>query len=447
MNNKDIAGKTFIGYVLDIKDPAGLGRKAVYIPNLLKSTIAGEKYVFCKEAINTYVRARNPLKSNYPYFSYGSYQPILPGTKVLVTFVNNSLESGYIIGIDATVKEPFAEGEWLVFKTPKGSEFYINDDNNVCHIKNANGKTNLYMTDTDIYLQVNQIDENAKAETDLKAQSYIQISPSFIQLKIGDTLYRFGENGINFSSGSDSLTAFEMTKDTITINANKNITISTDEGNLNLSGQYTYISGYTELHAYGNDARFTGAQKAQISGNTVALWGWMDAHVKGMHVGIDAWIQLDVTSLIKNEENLAMHYSLSSLTARTSAIDVTSCALKAESYSLKGQDGVVISNLGVGSGVSSSVGTSLSTVATGIKFSLMGINTFFLMSDPFTGAATQVLTMTLAGAANSAIGSITPVGSGISKLDHKNSVIATISMRSSAEENSKKYILPDKLSL
>jgi len=440
----NIQGKIFIGYILDIEDPANLGRKAVYIPSLLKSPLVGEKYIFCKEAINTYVRARDPLKNDIPYFSYGTYQPLLPGTKVLVTFVTNSVNSGYIIGIDATVKEP-PNKEWIVFKTPNNSEFYVNDNNGILHIKNANGFTNLYMTKDDIYLQVNDVD--SENENDLKAQTYIQLSKDKIIFKVGDTTYSFGNNGIVLSTGKKAATFIEVTKDTININATKNININSEEGTIGINGQYTYVTGYNELHLYGTDARFTGAQKAQISGSTVVMWGWLDAHVKGMHVGIDAWISLETFTTVKNEINLALENVFSGVVTKSSSLESTTTGLKSENYSIKTQDGIVVSNLGMGSGISSTMTATGNTVALGLKSTLLTMNTAFLMNDPFMGAANQVLTMSIAGSANQSLGGVAPAGTGQTHLNNKNAVVAAIKLRHNHESNTKKYILPDKLSL
>jgi len=447
MRSSEIAGKTHIGYIVDVIDPAGMNRKAVHIPSLMKSTIPGENYIFCKEAINTFVRTRDPLKPNIPYMSYGSLQPILPGTKVLVTFINNSLESGYIIGIDATVKETLSPNEWLIFKTQKDTELYVNDKNKVCHLKNAGGKSNIFMTEDSVYLQVNEVDPEGKGEDELIAQSYIQLGKNAIIFKVGDTSYRFGNNGININNGKDSSTFIETSKDTININASKSINISSDSGNVHINGQYTYVTGYNELHLFGSDTRLTGSQKAQISGTTVALWGWMDAHIKGMHVGIDAWLSFDTFTTVKNEMNLALKNSFSSILSDSSVISSASTGLKAESYSIKAQDGIVLSNLGIGAGISASVGVSMTAVTSALKISLATLNTGFLMNDPFTSAANQVLTMTIAGSASQAIGSVNTVGQSLSKLDDYNNIITSIKMRRDHELNSKKYILPEELSI
>jgi len=446
-NINNIQGKIFIGYILDIEDPAKLGRKAVYIPSLLKSPLTGEKYVFCKEAINTFVRARDPLKNDIPYFSYGHYQPLLPGTKVLVTFVTNSPNSGYIIGVDATIKEPFNNNEWIIFKTPKNSEFYINDENGTLHIKNAKGFTNLYMTKDDIYLQVNDIDNDAKSENNLKAQTYIQLSKDKIIFKVGNAVYSFGNNGITLSTGKKSSTFIEVTKDTININAAKNININSEEGTVGINAQYAYVTGYNELHLYGTDARFTGAQKAQISGSTVVMWGWLDAHVKGMHVGIDAWISLETFTTVKNEINLALENVFSGVVTKSSSLESTMTGLKSESYSIKTQDGIIISNLGMGAGISSTMASTGNSVTLGLKTTLLTMNTAFLMNDPFMGAANQVLTMSIGGSANQALGGVVPAGTGQSHLNDKNAIVAAVKMRHDQEENTKKYVLPDKLSI
>jgi len=166
-----------------------------------------------------------------------------------------------------------------------------------------------------------------------------------------------------------------------------------------------------------------------------------------MHVGIDAWISYDLFTTIKNELNLALENIYSSITAKTSGVDVLATGIRAESYSIRAQDGIVVSNLGIGAGVSGSISASMNTVANTIKLTLMTVNTGLLMSDPFTGAVNQVLTMTIAGSANQALGGIDPIGENLSDFDRKNSVVTAVRMRKEIEDNSKKYILPDKLSI
>ncbi len=442
-NFKTLSGKIFIGYIQDIPDPTNTGRHAVYIPNILKSQIPGEKYIFCKEIINTYVRTRDPLKNGTPYFSYGSYQPLIPGTKVLVTFVNNSMDSGYIIGIDGKVKQPFAK-EWLIFKTKNDTEMYVDDDAGIIHINNK--FSNVYMTQDEIILQVNKQKPN-DGEDEKEAQTYIQLDKSSIMFKVGNSSYSFNENGIILHSGEKAATYLEISKDTININATKSVNISSDEGSVAINSQYTYLTGYNELHLFGNDARFTGAQKAQISGTTVVMWGWFDAHVKGLHVGIDAWLSYDTFTTLKNEVNLALSQTTSIIDTKTTSLESSVTGVKAESYSIKAQDGIVISNMGIGAAVSGSMNASMSAISLSTKLILMTINTGLLMSDPFTGAANQVLTMTIGGAANQALGSINTFGNGMSYLDKNNAVIGVMKLRETHEETSKKYILPDQLSI
>jgi len=438
-----ISGRIFIGYILDIEDPANLGRKAVNIPALLKSLVIGEKYIFCKEIINTYVRTRDPMNPDHKYLNYGSYQHLLPGTKVLVTFINNSLESGYIIGIDSTVNRPFSASETLIFRTPNKTEMFVDDDSNNLIINN--NSTAFQMTKEDIFIQVNDVNPDGQSDNDQIAQTFIQLGKHSIIFKVGKSSYIFGENGITFSVGDKGTSYFELNQDTIKMNANKSLNITSNEGKIHLNSQYTYITGYNELHLFGTDARLTGAQKAQISGNTVALWGWFEARVKGMHVGIDAYINLESMTLIKNETNLALNNIYSTILSNTSSLDISLTGLKSEAYSLKAQDGIILSNIGLGSGISSSITSSMTGVSLSLKLSLMSIGTGLLMNDPFTGVINQFLTKTISGSAHQANSSFLPLGNGLTVLDDKNSLINLLTLREDHDLSTKKYILPDKI--
>jgi len=444
--NEKFQGKIFQGYIVDKKDPAGLNRKAVYIENLLKSQYPGEKYIWCKEIINTYIRTRDPLKNNIPYMSYGHYQPILPGTKVLVAFVNNNLESGYIIGIDSTVNTPLnKDKEWVIYKTNEGSEFYINEENNILHINHAKGKSNILMTDKDIILQINQHEKGN--EDFLKNKTMVTLDSDGIFFKVGKASYKFSEEGVIFQISDEKSPAYlDFSKNAFNLNVGKTFSINTSES-IHINSKKTFVSGVEELHLNANDTRLTGTQKAQISGSTVVMWGWLDAHVKGMHVGLDAMMSIDTQSIIKNDFSLAIANDFSILKSSKSVVNTVSTGIIAEGSSVRLQDGIILSGLGIGAAVAGAVTGTTSGVTTSIKLILAGINTTMLINTPFVGAANQVLSATIAGSASQASGGTITFGTGMTELDDYNIVTNNNYMRKTQEKNSKKYILPDKLNL
>ena len=279
IKNNDIKGKSFEGYIIDKKDPLNLNRYAIYIPELMAPARFGSKWVWCKNVIGSFTRHRDPITKIY--YSYGSYQPLTPGTRVLVNFIKNNMEDGgYIIAVTSTVKSEHANRDdyTLIYKTKNNSKFYIDENKNILHISHANGKTNFYMSDRDIVLQINDA-ENTKTTDNYKLNSSIKLHKNEIDFIFGDVIYKFSKNGFSMSTGEkNNLSFIDITRDGINISGQKYINMIT-EGKVNINGGKTFLTGYDECHVFSNDLRLTGSQKAQLSGTTVNVQGWFDTHI------------------------------------------------------------------------------------------------------------------------------------------------------------------------
>jgi len=442
---KDLTGKTFVGYVLDKKDPAGMNRYAVYIPELMSNNIPGSKYVFLKNGINTFVKTRNPFSTNKEYISYGSYTPLIPGTKVLIEFLRNDINSGIIIGTDADVKTPVnqekAQDYHLIYKSPKGSEIYIDEHKNIMHLRHNKGKSNIYLSDDEIIFQISEINASKGG---LERASSLILSKEGLKITIDeDIVYQFDKSGFNLSLGKDTASIFQITKDGINIIGNKFVNIASESGKIHLSGAESFITGYNELHLFGNDTRLTGTQKCQVSGTTINIQGWYDTHIKAMHVGIEAYLMFNQKSLISNYFNAGLKNEYSTIDNTSSMVSTTSTNVYSLSSSIQLTDGFILSNMGLGSSVSSSVSTSMSSLTTSIETGMAIGGTMLLNNDAFTGAATNILTQSIAGSAAQAIGTINSftaiaenIQDSISNLNNNLNI---------QEERSKKYIDYDKI--
>jgi len=399
-----VRGKIYIGYIMNYQDPLNSGRLAVYIPELFPLNYPGKNYVFCRNGISTFHKSRDPFSKEY--ISYGSYTPIHPGTRVLVTFLNENLENGIIIGIDSDTKLPIQEKDaknyYLIMQTKNGSRIYFDENKNIFHIMAAQGKTNIYLSETDILLQT----EEFNPETgDLKRRNAIDIDDNGINFYIGEAVYSFTEEGLTITYPKSS-SYFNITKNGIDISAKKYINLSSDEGKIHVYSKNLFLNGYNETHVLSNDLRLTGSQKAQLSGTTVNVQGWFDTHIKGMHVGIDSIIMTSLQSLVTNKLSLAYENSFSSLSNETSIIKTITTTTYARGSTLNLIDGMTIRGMGLGASVSSSVGTTLSSTSTALQLSLMSINTTLLLNDPSgaMAAANSILTNSIAGTASAASG-------------------------------------------
>ncbi len=441
-NFSDIKGKIFEGYIIDKPDPDNLNRYAVYIPELMAPAAYGARYVFCKNDISSFTRHRDPIsKMSY---SHGSYQPLTPGTRVLVTFTKNTMEnSGKIIAVDGTIKSEHHDRDnyTLVFKTKNNSKLYIDENKNVIHLLHKNGKSNIYMTDDDIILQLN--DENGN---EYELNTALKIHKGEIQLIIGKTVYKFSQNGWNMTIGDENNLSFiDVTKEGVQISGKSYINIVTD-GKLSLNGSKSFLTGYDECHVFGNDLRLTGSQKAQLSGTTVNVQGWFDAHVKGLHVGIEGFISIDSQSLFTNNFNLVASNNYAPIYNETSMIYTNSTQIHARASTIEAQDGFIISGMGVGASTASTVGVSLSSSLLTLKISLMGINTALLMNEPSgaMAAVNYLLTQTIAGSANPA-SDLTPTVLPINDDDVKDPIAALAKKIKNSEIQAEKNTYTDEV--
>ena len=375
-NIDNIKGKIFEGYILDKPDVDNLNRYAVYIPELMAPAGYGAKYIFCKNIIGSFSQHKDPISKMY--YSLGSYQPLTPGTRVLVTFTRNTMEnSGYILAVNSTIKsDNFDRDNYtLIFKTKNGSRLYVDENKDIVHLAHNDGASNVYLSNEDIILQLNDADGDK-----YELNTALKIHKGEIQFIFNDTIFKFNRNGWNFSIGKDNNLSFiDVTKEGIQISGQKYINIVTD-GKLSLGGNKTFLTGYDECHVFGNDLRLTGSQKAQLSGTTVNVQGWFDAHIKGLHVGINGYISIDSQSLFTNNFNLVANNNYAPIFNETSLIYTNSSQIHARASTIEAQDGFILSGLGVGASTTASIGTALSASLLGLKITLMGIITgYYLM--------------------------------------------------------------------
>jgi hypothetical protein len=309
------------------------------------------------------------------------------------------------------------------------------------HLRHNKGKSNVYLSDDEIILQISDINASKGG---LERASSLILSKEGLKIIIDeDTVYQFDKSGFNLSLGKDTASIFQISKDGINIIGNKFVNIASESGKIHLSGAESFITGYNELHLFGNDTRLTGTQKCQVSGTTINIQGWYDTHIKAMHVGIEAYLMFNQRSLISNYFNAGLKNEYSTIDTTSSMVSTTSTNVYSLSSSIQLTDGFILSNMGLGSSVSSSVSASMTGLVTSIETGMAIGGTMLLNNDAFTGAATNILTQSIAGSAAQAIGTINSftaiaenIQDSISNLNNNLNI---------QEERSKKYIDYDKI--
>ena len=439
----DIAHKTYIGYILDVPDPLKAGRKAVYIPELMASSPAGAKYVFAKNVIGSFIKTRNTFSPDKTYIRYGSFTPLFPGVRVLITFLGNNIDlDGYIIAIDSDIKQPTESSRFhLIYESPSGSSISIDDDTGVMHLKNNRGSSNVLLGKDSITLQLSKPDP--KNGGTKKASSLI-LDENQLKIQFGeDVAYVFSVNGFETTLSKDTATSFSISDDGISMQGNKFVNISSDNGKIHVYGEETFLTGYNEMHIYGSDTRVTGGQKCQVSGTTVNIQGWFDTHIKAMHVGVDAYIMYNLKTLVKNSNSLAIDNKSSIIDSNSTTVQTTSSSVIARASSIEARDGMLISGMGIGTSIAASTNASMLGTTLGLELSFGVSGTFLLSNDPFTGIGTNLINMSIAGTAQQASGAVLSPGA---VPDSVKDIVTTVNdYANNLEEETKKYIQPDNI--
>jgi hypothetical protein len=442
--SNDIQGKIFYGYVLDIPDPMEAGRTAVYIPDLMPTSIPGSKYTFCINLINTYFKSRNTFSVSKEVISYGSYMPLLTGTKVIVMFLKNNLNSGYIIGIDADIKKPKTRSKnfYQLIKTQKNKEIIIDDDLGFFFLKVQDGKDiqagSIFINDDTINLQLSGQSPDGPF---FERQSSLELGKSYFRLNIGDAIYQFDESGFSMSLGENKATYFDISIDGISMQGNKYINISSENGKAHIYAPETYVTGATELHLYGNDTRLTGAQKAQVSGTTINIQSYYDTHIKSMNITMESQVKYSIKTLLYDRVVFATANEYSSVYNVSNILHSISTTTYSRVSTNDLIDSFSLGGMGLGSSTSTSVSTSTVSMMLSLDTTLAGVGTTLLTNDPFTGFANQTLTSGIAGSANQASGAVINLNV---VPDNKNNNIAGL-LNKLNDDSKDKYVQYDKI--
>ena len=134
----DLVGREFLGVVLPDLDPRRMGRYRIHIPEFMQH-IPEHKGIWCKNHVHSW--RVTPSADG----EYGCYYPLHAETKVVVKFVYNDINTGYVNRIvsdaeddtdkeaqDARTVKPALtdrDEQYIIFKTPKKFNiFYVNEE-------------------------------------------------------------------------------------------------------------------------------------------------------------------------------------------------------------------------------------------------------------------------------------------------------------------------------
>ena len=254
-----LIGQEFAGQIISGDDPMNRGRYCVLIQELMHNIYdQSEGYIYCVNHVGNY---RNTNSDNG---IYGQYFPLQPGTKVIVKFFTNDLETGYI---DRIISDYYPNSQPLGIPSEDRDQYYqllrtvANDliaitgnttsgalpaNSMVFYHKGSNVKVSFDPDGIHIYTKKSldvQIDEDAYAQidgdTDVMLGGDLQVSIS-------------GDNKISISGDSH-----------LTVTGNISISTSGDH-NLIITGQNNIsVMGNNNL-IVGGDCKITAGGNCDI---------------------------------------------------------------------------------------------------------------------------------------------------------------------------------------
>jgi len=187
-----LVGRDFIGEIVEISSEPQFYK--VKIPELIY--LAGNDGLIVVDEVNKYWYSSSSVGT------YGSFLPLFKGTKVVVRFKNNNLNSGYIDRIfsyeipgKAKSNHPFY---FLLINTPGQNKIEIDDKNKEFEINYMGGKGLIKFSQDSL-----KINFDGKIELQASNQMFIRAQ----QIHLNDTLPSLSSSNINLN---ESLKNFKI---------------------------------------------------------------------------------------------------------------------------------------------------------------------------------------------------------------------------------------------
>jgi hypothetical protein len=380
MATNTLTDKEFIGIIADYYDDTYPTNYYVWIPTLLKK----DELLPVQNKLNKYIAVKR-RGTNVAQYS-GSYTPLLADTKVIVKFSTNKIESGYIerIHYDSQAVPPGqpTDDYYLITETPNGSRIYFDNSKSRFHINNAS-RTDLFMDKTSIIMQTNDINNNVT--------SFMELSEDGFVVSFGEKTLIFNSAGFSINNGTDSNTFFNMTAKGISMKGEDFLSLDTKK--LDIRGESVNLQSFGQFHIRGTILNLTGTQKAALNSSVVHIEGWMGTYIKaGLTLNLESKVFYRTQSLINDQINLAIKHTYSALESRENTMSTETSTFQANAISTIANDGAIVNNLGVATGVAPSFGASLTATSTGLTAAFTAFGTFMSFDNIASSVVGTVLT-------------------------------------------------------
>jgi len=385
----NLTTKQYIGIIEDFYDETMPTKYIVVIPELTQLS----QKIIAENHLNKYIAVKNTdttvstiTEGSTQYL--GSYIPLKPGIKVNIRFSTPELSSAYIDSIhyDSVAVPPGQSRNdyYLLMETPNGSRIYADDAKRRIHISNS-GNSDIFMDNQSVILQTSK---------DNKVKSFFELSENGLVIKFGKKSFIFNDSGFVVNHGEDSNTFINITSKGVSIKGEEFVSIDTNK--LDIRGESTNIQSQGDFSIRGNVLNLTGTQKAALNSSVVHVEGWLSTYIKaGLELNLESKVAFRTQSLIKDELNLAVNHSFSSIDSKESLMATETSTFKANAIATVANDGIMLNNLGIASAVAPSLSTSLIALnqTLHVGFGLFG--TFMSFDNIASSVVGSVLTDTI----------------------------------------------------
>lgn len=402
-----VPGQAYTGIVYAGIDLEKNNKYPVYIRQL---SIPGQLTIFfaTNEILgNTFSRWIDPMQhasQESSKLSSGAYFPLHRGMKVEVKFRTDDITDGYITKIinnqgSMPLSHNLKDDFYLVCKTVNDSYLYIDENRQVMHMMNSNGRTNLLLDSDRVVLHAGEL-LNGGAQG-VKNDSIIEVTTSGISLKFGKSYIKIDDSGIVLSAGEKSKSYLQITEAGIRLGADEDVIIRSEK-NLNVIGQHLYTTGIEDYNIHSTNTKISGAQMLTLTGNTVSIDSALETYIKGSHIGIDALMKLNLSGLMIDVNALSTLYLESIMYTNKSEVSTTKTDVLVNASSVIMNDGIVMSNMQMATSAAESMAGVQMAMSTATEAAAAALTIGMGMNDPVSGTIANIMNSTLSGAANPA---------------------------------------------
>jgi hypothetical protein len=353
--------------------------------------------IWCHNMLGSFVRYRDI--QNNPV-SYGSYTPALPYAPVMVLMGESGAGIPMIMGFAPTntnTPDPEnREGLHVISQSPKGSLIGIDDTTGNIHIMYEKGNSSIILGNQTISFGLNTGDASGK-----EGNTSINMGLGSIEFKLRDSTMKFDESGlfVNFDDGGSY---FKVTKSGIEAFGEKFVKLGSKDV-LSGKAKNTTFQGTTDASITANHLKLGGKTLTSITGAQIDIRSTYKIQLTAINVGVRAFSLIDIMSPMRTAFIPASDTVVTGISATAAANFSVQAPTIAFGATTILQDGIVLSNSGMGNSTSTASTTGTQAASAAVYTGFMTAFTALLIKDPSISTANQIISDTLPGTSEPAL--------------------------------------------